>query len=310
MTATASDAQAPSSAPERLDRLNLLMGVEAREVRPGHLVLAQEVGPRFHDHRGHTILGSVGVLADACPGGSLGNSIPAGVGMVLSQMSATLAAPMPAHGVVVSTGDATYLDIDAGMGLASGAMQDGDGHTVAVLQSRGVLVTRPRANADTVLSGQRLPVPASESGAAPDELAGRAGLDIVDGLASEQIARGPLAGMLDLRLVDVERGSLTATFAPRDWMSNPLGSIQGGILITAADLVNGLVAQTLTAVDQQYRILDLRIDFVRSPATDGPDIRAEAEVVRAGRRVALIESSLFDNSGQVLVRAAASAQLL
>ncbi|QCQ92707.1 PaaI family thioesterase [Rhodococcus sp. SGAir0479] len=310
MTATATDARAAHTAPERLDRLNLLMGVEAREVRRGHLVLAQEVGPRFHDHRGVTILGSVGVLADACPGGALGSSIPAGVGMVLSQMSATLAAPMPTRGTVVSTGDAAHLDTDAGMGLAAGTMHDGDGTVVAILQSRGVLVTRPRANADTVLSGERLPVPAPEPCAAADELAGRGGLDVVDGIASERIARGPLAGLLDVHLTDVERGSVTATFAPQDWMSNPLGSIQGGILITAADLVNGLVAQTLTAVDQQYRVLDLRVDFVRSPATDGPAIRAEAEVVRAGRRLALIESRLLDDAGQVLVRAAASAQLL
>ncbi|RDI24853.1 uncharacterized protein (TIGR00369 family) [Rhodococcus sp. AG1013] len=310
MTATADDLHTRKPAPERVDRLNLFMGVGAREIRPGHLVLAQEVGARFHDHRGQTILGSVGVLADACPGGALGNSMPSDAGMVLSQISATLAAPMPAHGMVVSTGDVVNLDVDAGIGLAAGAMRDGDGNTVAVLQSRGVFVTRPRANADAVLSGERLPVPASEPCAAPDELAGRAGLDIVDGIASERIARGPLAGLLDVRLTDVERGSLTATFAPRDWMSNYLGSIQGGILITAADLVNGLVAQTLTAIDQQYRILDLRIDFVRSPATDGPDIRAEAEVVRAGRRLALIESRLVDDSGQVLIRAAASAQLL
>lgn len=307
MTQTAAD---PSTAPERVDRLNLFMGVEAREVRPGHLVLAQPVGARFHDHRGQTILGSVGVLADACPGGSLGNSVPADAGMVLSQISATLAAPMPTHGTVVATGDVVDLDLESGIGLAAGAMHDGDGTTVAVVQSRGVFVTRPRANAAAVLSGQRLPVPAAEPCAAPDELAGRAGLDVVDGIASERIARGPLAGLLDLRLTDVERGSLTATFAPQDWMSNYLGSIQGGILITAADLVNGLVAQTLTAADQRYRILDLRIDFVRSPATDGPDIRAEAEVVRAGRRLALIESRLLDSSGQVLIRAAASAQLL
>lgn len=310
MTATASDARASHVAPERLDRLNLLMGVEVRERRPGRLVLAQEVGRRFHDHRGHTILGSVGVLADASPGGSLGSSVPADAGMVLSQMSATLAAPMPTHGIVVSTGEATHLDVDAGVGLAAGAMHDGAGNTVAVVQSRGVVVTRPRAGAAAVLSGERLPVPTPEPCAAPDELAGRAGLDVVDGIASGRIARGPLAGILDLHLSDVERGSVTAAFAPRDWMSNPLGSIQGGILITAADLVNGLVAQTLTDVDGEYRVLDLRIDFVRSPAPDGPDIRAEAEVVRAGRRVALIESRLIDGAGQLLVRTAASAQLL
>ncbi|QBJ96150.1 hotdog fold thioesterase [Rhodococcus sp. ABRD24] len=307
MTTAAEDVR---PAPELLDRLNLLMGVQVRELRPGHLVLAQEVGPRFHDHRGHTVLGSMGVLTDACPGGALGNSVPKGVGVVLSQVSATLAAPMPAHGTIVATGDAVHLDADSGMGLASGVMHDGDGNVVAVLQSRSVLVTRPRANADAVLSGERLPVPAPEPCAAADELAGRSGLDIVDDIASERIARGPLAGLLDLRLTDVERGNLTASFTPLDWMSNPLGSIQGGILISAADLINGLVAQTLTAADQQYRILDLRIDFIRSPATDGPPITAEAEVVRAGRRLALIESRLVDGSGQTLIRASASAQLL
>ncbi|WP_241665658.1 PaaI family thioesterase [Prescottella subtropica] len=298
-----------SAPPELRDRLNLLMGVRARAIRPGHLELAQDVGARFHDHRGQTILGSVGVLADACPGGSLGSSVPEGTGMVLSQLSATLAAPMPATGVVVATGDATHLDLDAGMGLASGTMRDGAGTPLAVLQSRGIVVTRPRASADTVLSGERLPIPDPEPCAGVDDLAGRIGLDVVDALASGQIARGPLAGLLDLQVTDVERGSVAASFAPQDWMSNPLGSIQGGVLVTAADLMNGLAAQTLTATGQQYRILDLRIDFVRSPAVDGPDIRAVAEVVRAGRRIALIESHLVDASGQTLVRAAASARL-
>ena len=92
-------------------------------------------------------------------------------------------------------------------------------------------------------------------------------------------------------------------------MSNPLGSIQGGVLITAADLITGLAAQTLTAPGQGYEALDMRIDFVRSPAADGPPIRAEAEVLRAGRRLALIESRLVDPSGRLLARAAASVQL-
>ncbi|MDH6279846.1 PaaI family thioesterase [Prescottella agglutinans] len=306
MTNTTNDFRSP---PEQLDRLNTFMGVEAREARPGHLVLAQQVGNRFHDHRGQTILGSLGVLADSCPGGSLGNSLPEGVGMVLSQISATLAAPLPAHGKVHSTGDATHLDLDAEIGLAAGVMQDDNGTTVAVLQSRGVVVGRPSANADAVLSGESLSIPPAEQVATEDELARHSGLDIVDAIASERMARGPLAGLLDLRLTDVERGRLVAAFAPREWMSSPLGSIQGGLLISAADLMNGLVTQTLTGAGQQYRVLDLRIDFIRSPATDGPDIRAEAEVVRAGRRIALIESRLTDVAGQVLVRVAASAQL-
>ncbi|MFE3289531.1 hotdog fold thioesterase [Rhodococcus sp. NPDC059234] len=293
----------------RLDRLNALMGIRPLELEPGRLRLAQDVGPRFHDHRGRTILGSVGVLVDAVPGGAVGTAVPPGTQVVLSQVSAAMATPLPTHGPVEASGHAVEVDLDTGIGLAAGELRAAGGEVFAVLTSRGVVVSRGSTHAEEVLGGRPLPVAEPEPATDAAEFTDRSGLDVVGSIAAGTIERGPLAGLLGAELAAVEHGRVAAEFPPVDWMANPMGSVQGGVLISAADLLTGLTGQTLTGPRQGYRALDLRIDFVRSPAVGGPAVRVESEVVRAGRRLALVETRLADSTGRLLARASASVHL-
>ncbi|MGW6694199.1 PaaI family thioesterase [Rhodococcus sp. NPDC054953] len=294
----------------RVDRLMAMMGARPGPVEPGRTEHTQEVGPRFHDHRGRTILGSVGILVDAVPGGAVGRSVPAGTQTVLSQVTAALAAPLPDRGDIVARGNAVHLDLDTGIGLAAGDLTGPDGQSYAALTARAVVVTRGATHADTVFGGPPLPVPDAEPGTDPTEFAGRSGLDVVTAIGSGAVARGPLAGLFGVDLAEVGPGRVVGTFTPRPWMANYLGTVQGGNLIAVSDLMTGLAAQTLTAPGQHYRALDLRIDFVRSPALDGGPVRVRAEVVRAGRRLALIDTETVDSSGIVLARAQSSVHLL
>lgn len=293
----------------RTDRLLAMMGARPVPVPPGHTEYVQEVGPRFHDHRGRTVLGSVGVLVDAVPGGAAGRAVPAGTQTVLSQVTAALAAPLPVRGEIVARGRTAHLDLDTGIGLSAGELAGPDGRSFAVLTARSVVVSRGATHADAVFGGEALPVPAPERGTDPAEFADLPGLDIVSAIASGAVARGPLAGLFGVEVSAVERGRVDGRFAPRPWMANYLGSVQGGNLISVSDLMTGLAAQTLTAAGQSYRTLDLRIDFVRSPDLDGGPVLVRADVVRAGRRLALVETELTDPSGVVLARTQSSVHL-
>ena len=95
---------------------------------------------------------------------------------------------------------------------------------------------------------------------------------------------------------------------PQEWMANSMGTLQGGILLAAADQICGLAAETATDPGERYRVLDLRTDFVRSPEVSGPDIRLEANVVRVGRRIELVEARITTSGGKLLTRASASVQ--
>ncbi|CRK50699.1 Thioesterase [Rhodococcus sp. RD6.2] len=293
----------------RVDRLMAMMGARQGAVEPGRIEFTQEVGSRFHDHRGRTVLGSIGVLVDSVPGSAAGRAVPRGTQTVLSQITATLAAPLPDTGDVLARGHAVHLDLDTGIGLSAGELTGPDGQTLAVLTSRSVVVTRGATHADTVFGGEALPVPEAEPGTDPAEFAELTGLDVVSAIAAGKVARGPLAGLFGVEVTEVERGRVVAEFVPQPWMANYLGTVQGGNLISVSDVTAGLASQTLTAAGQDYRVLDLRIDFVRSPALDGGPVRVRSEVVRAGRRLALIDTELVDTSGILLARAQTSVQL-
>eukprot|EP01133_Synstelium_polycarpum_P024551 gene24551-29447_t len=296
-----------SAAPvKKLDPLNTLMGVRAVSVEPGDLAFAQAVGERFHDHRGKTVLGSIGVMIDGAMGGAVYSGLTSGHQSVLAQVTVSAGADIPDVADVGATG--TLVHLDDGVGLASGQLRDENGTLLAVMAGRAMVVSRPPVvGIDDYVEGEPLPVPTPEK---TSDLSGLSGSDVVEGIRDGKLERGPLAGLLDLAVVDVTPGSVVGEFAPVAWMANPLGAVQGGVLISAVDAITGLSAQTLTSVDQDYRVLDHKIDFLRSPDIGGPVMRAEASVIRAGRRLALIETRIVDAGGQVYVRATSSIQML
>ena len=296
-----------NSAPTvKLDPLNTLMDVRAVAITPGDLTFAQTIGNRFHDHRGRTVLGSLGVMIDGAMGGAVYSGLTSGHQSVLAQVTVSAAADIPTIGTVGATG--VLMHLDDGVGLASGQLRGDDNTLLAVMAGRAMVVSRPPGVApDEYIAGPALDVPVPEE---VSDLNGRSGSDVVEGILTGTIKRGPLNGLLDLTLTEVTPGSVVGELAPVEWMANPLGAVQGGVLISATDAITGLAAQTLTTAEQDYRVLDHKIDFLRSPAIGGPVMRAEASVIRAGRRLALIESRIVDNTGQVYIRATSSVQMI
>ncbi|MFE3289532.1 PaaI family thioesterase [Rhodococcus sp. NPDC059234] len=299
---------APPIRPRGVDPLNTMMAVRVLAMSPTGTVLEGETGPRFHDHRGLSGLASVGVLADTAVAGAFFAALPPGNRTVVSQLTAAVAAPLPGAGALTARAGTDHLDLDAGTGLSTGRVTTEDGTTAVSLLARSVIVTRA-ARDDSRSSGAPAPAIPDPEPADPESLVGLDGRAVVRGIAAGTIARGPLAGLIGLEVESVSGTAISARFASAAWMSNQIGSVQGGVLFSAADLTTGLSAQTLTSAGESYRLLDLKIDFVRSPAADGRPIRVEAEVVRAGRRIALIETRLLGSDGELLARSGSSVQL-
>lgn len=283
------------------------MGVKLREQDESGLVYEQELSARFHDHRGQSTLGSVGVLLDTAIAGTVYASLPSGQRSVAASLTVSSAKALPATGVVAAYGRSEHLDIAAGTGLASGSLRDADGDVCAIISARGVVVDRKFDHSGQG-GGPSLPSRDLPDRADDAELSARLGLDVVQGIALGEIPRGAMADLLELELRIVETGAVTAVLTPHEWMANSMGTLQGGILLAVADQICGLAAETATDPGERYRVLDLRTDFVRSPDVTGPDIRLEANVVRVGRRIELVEARIATSGGKLLTRASASVQ--
>ncbi|MFD6858719.1 PaaI family thioesterase [Rhodococcus sp. NPDC060086] len=295
-----------------IDRPATYTGVGVNVCSPDSVSVTQTVGPTFFDHRGQVTISALGALSDIVGAAPAGVAREHATGLraqgVLAQLTASTAHPFPHAGRVSGVGRSMHFDDTSG--LSSAEILDEHGNLVLHLTGRTIVVGR------APVDGGGAPTDAFPT--APDEhepwidgdvLASRSGLDIVGGIASGTLPRGPLAGMHDLRVHNVERGAVRATVAPSQWMTNFIGSIQGGVLLSIAEIVTGLAAQSLTEAGGQYRMLQITLDYLRSPAVPGPVVQVQSDVVRAGRRLASLETLLTGEDGTVYVRAYASVQL-
>lgn len=75
-------------------------------------------------------------------------------------------------------------------------------------------------------------------------------------------------------------------------LANTRGALQGGLVATLIDIAGGRLADRLTAADQSVTTADMTVHFL-APVIVGP-ARAEATVVRAGRRSIITAVDVFD----------------
>ncbi|MFD6882710.1 PaaI family thioesterase [Rhodococcus sp. BL-253-APC-6A1W] len=301
------------AAPFPLDRPTTFTGIGLSITGDNEIAVSQPVGPRYLDHRGQTTIGSVGVLTDVSVGAAVAVARLHATGerpqSVMSQITASTAHPFPVTGAVSGRGRSVYFDDTTG--LAEATLFDDDGNPVMHLTGRSIVVGRAPSDALRAPDVTHAAATGTEPGpcADPGVLAELGGLEIVAGIAAETVPRGPLAELLGLTLTAVEHGTVQGEIVPLAWMANPIASVHGGVLMSMAEIVSGLAAQTLTGVGGRYRLLQISADYLRSPAAPGPAVQIKSEVTRAGRRLASIETVICGADGTVYVRARANAQL-
>ncbi|MXV13709.1 PaaI family thioesterase [Hufsiella ginkgonis] len=111
---------------------------------------------------------------------------------------------------------------------------------------------------------------------------------------NQVITRSPSAFMLWLGPVlrAVDEGSLTFEFTVARHMTNPAGTLHGGM--TAA-IMDDIVGATILSLGRQhfFTTINNAIDYL-SPAKEGDVITAKTQVIRAGRQVINVQFELWN----------------
>ncbi len=91
-------------------------------------------------------------------------------------------------------------------------------------------------------------------------------------------------------------------FTVRDYMSNPQGSLHGGIIATALDVSMGHLIHHVAG--QGGLTLEMKVQFMR-PALPGP-VRCTGRFLKRGRGISAMESRMTDDNGKLLAMATAT----
>ncbi len=110
----------------------------------------------------------------------------------------------------------------------------------------------------------------------------------------------PFNAHLGMRVEHLESGrcTLRIPFRP-EWIGDPMRpALHGGVISTLADAAGGLaVFSTLDAL-ARVSTVDLRVDYLRPALED--DLLCDAEIVRAGNRVAVCSMRIHQPDGRVV----------
>ena len=151
---------------------------------------------------------------------------------------------------------------------------------------------------------QRLEAGAGPGVARPDQVAGKTGLEVMQGLLSGELPYASIAKTLDFTIVEVAEGRAVFQGTPGPTHLNPMGTIHGGWYATLLDSALGCAVHTLMPVGRGYTTAELGVNLVKAinPAKT-PRVRAEGKVIHCGRQLATAEARIVGPDGTLYAHA-------
>lgn len=270
---------------------------------PYGTVLRQVVGPALVDHRGDAGLSAIATLAEIVGGSSFYHSQPPGTASVQSRLSLSVPTPVTLGAHV--TGRGRVVGAVEGHGTTYAELvDDNTGSVVCTATGRAVVVSRatgeiPRRDGVRPAAGaEQLPLPEALDPA----LTGR---QILNGIADRSIAKGPVQDVFGLDVIAVNDDDVVVVVTPSAAMANQMGTMHGGIVVAIMAEVCSLGAELSAVADSRYRISDITVSFLRSPALDAGDLTITVSQVKSGRRIASVIATMTDADGKLLTQAVA-----
>lgn len=118
----------------------------------------------------------------------------------------------------------------------------------------------------------------------------------------------PTAAILGQEILEIDSaaGRVKMKFQPIDACRNPMGNIQGGIMVAMLDDAAAFAAIVKSGRRIGIPTIELKTSFF-APARAGVPLYAEGRCLKLGKRIAFMEADLFDEAGTLLARLTTSA---
>ncbi|MCZ7415188.1 MULTISPECIES: PaaI family thioesterase [unclassified Streptomyces] len=125
------------------------------------------------------------------------------------------------------------------------------------------------------------------------------GLSYLRGLISGEVVAPPVAQVLGISVVKADPGAVQFTMPVKNFFTNHLGVLAGGILSTLVDSALGCSILSAIPEDKDIVTLDLNVDFLRPVRGEEGLVTVDAEVVHLGRNRGLASCRVIDADGRL-----------
>ncbi|MGD0402480.1 MAG: PaaI family thioesterase [Candidatus Acidiferrales bacterium] len=117
----------------------------------------------------------------------------------------------------------------------------------------------------------------------------------------ERIRSSNTAKQLGFIIDKAERGKVTIRMPVEEFHKQVYGVVHGGVLAALADTAGGLATYMDCPRGTRVATVEMKINFLE--AVEAGTVFAEAEVVRRGRHIAVVDCDVRDDRGRLVAKA-------
>ena len=139
--------------------------------------------------------------------------------------------------------------------------------------------------------------------ATPAQIAGKTGLEMIQGQIKGELPFAAISQTLDFMLIEAEAGRCVFQGTPGPAHLNPMGGIHGGWYATLLDSALGCAVHTMMPVGRAYTTAELSVNIVKAITPKVSRVRAEGKVIHCGRQLATAEARLIGPDGTLYAHA-------
>ena len=133
----------------------------------------------------------------------------------------------------------------------------------------------------------------------PEVWKARPAIDVLRDMIAGEVPAPPITEALPFSLVEAEEGRVAFEGRPSASLLNPMGTVHGGFAMTLLDSAMTCAVLSVLAAGEGCTTVETKVNFVRPLLPSTGPVRAEAQVVHAGGRLATAEGRLVDAAGRL-----------
>lgn len=115
-----------------------------------------------------------------------------------------------------------------------------------------------------------------------EEIISKSGLEYMNAMLAGDVGLPPIAGVMNYRLVEVNKGSVAFRGIPLADHRNPWGAVHGGWYGTILDTCMGCAVMTMLPKGSAYTTLEYKVNITRAIPV-GMEVEARGTSQHAGR---------------------------
>jgi len=118
-------------------------------------------------------------------------------------------------------------------------------------------------------------------------------------MMSGEVPRAPMTALLNLRLLEADKGRVVFGAVPGRSHYNGMGVVHGGLVATLLDSALGCAINTLAPPGKVFTTLEIKINYTRPLTGEVGPVRCEAHAIHVGSRVGTAEGRVVDANGKL-----------